>query len=131
MQANIRATARRYRKVCRTQITLAFSLRHNFLFFQQWLCHLISREYGKQRAQIIRRTLAIIQSGSTTQGPPLMLDHSLYMNNDAHVRLCNLVLSSSKGKEGFRLSLQHAHFFPLKRGQKSATMLKCRCCRRR
>ena len=68
--ANIRATTRRYRKVRRTQITLrhaivrqlaikappilvklAFSLRRHF--FQRGLRHLIAREYGKQRAQVI------------------------------------------------------------------------------
>ena len=37
----------------------------------QLLRHPISREYGKQRVQIIRRTLAIIQSESPTHGTSL------------------------------------------------------------
>ena len=64
--ANIRATTRRYRKAHRTQFTLrhatvrqlcypnASNPRLHFLFgaifFQRGLRHLISREYGKQRA---------------------------------------------------------------------------------
>ena len=44
-------------------VKLAISLRRNF--FQRVLRHII--EYGKQRAQVIRRTLAIIQWESTTQ----------------------------------------------------------------
>ena len=76
--ANIRATTTRYRKVRRTQITLRqatllskllqSSLNLHFLFGAIFstgalsLRHLISREYGKQRAQVIRRTLVIIQN---------------------------------------------------------------------
>ena len=40
----------------------------NLHFFQRGLRHLISREYRKQPAQVIRRTLAIIQWEFTTQG---------------------------------------------------------------
>ena len=39
-------------------VKLAFCLRCHF--FQRGLRHLISREYGKQSAQVIRRTLAIV-----------------------------------------------------------------------
>ena len=69
--ANIRATTIRYRKVCRTQATLLSKLLQSSLnlhFFQRGLSHIISREYGKQRAQVILKTLAIIQWESTTQG---------------------------------------------------------------
>ena len=43
-------------------VKLAFSIRRHF--FQRELRHLISREYGKQRAQVIRRTRTRLSNGN-------------------------------------------------------------------
>ena len=81
--ANIRATTRRYRKVRHTQITLRHATVRQLCYPSKISIPIVvifssapffstggspshTREYGKQRAQIIRRTLAIIQSESTT-----------------------------------------------------------------
>ena len=85
--ANIRAITRRYRKVRHTQTLrhaivrqlcypsnifppIAFSLRRHF-FTGGFAIPYPESEYGKQCAQIIRRTPAIIQSESTTHGTSL------------------------------------------------------------